>query len=288
MPLDMDDVADVVAMLVKSAVAPMQERLAVAEAKLAQYAAADQTIADLRERVVVAETKASLMRPDTSGEAYIIRLAEVESKLAAERDTEPLARRITALEAKPEPVLDVSDLRDRVTAVEAKAVAPMVAIDPADFAVLRASVQSLSDLPKDLTALRERVAVVEVRQPVPGPAGKDGANGRDGVDGMGFDEIRAIQDEDVRTVHLQGEKNGRVKTLGTIVLPYEQYQGVGEEGRGYVKGDGVTWGGSEWHCNEPTVLKPGDGTKAWTLKVKRGRDGKDGRDAPGALPVVRS
>ena len=57
------------------------------------------------------------------------------------------------------------------------------------------------------------------------------------------------------------------------------------DGKTYERGDGVTWAGSEWHCNEPTTTKPGDGSKAWTLKVKRGRDGKDGRDAMTA-PVL--
>ena len=50
----------------------------------------------------------------------------------------------------------------------------------------------------------------------------------------------------------------------------------------------ATWGGSTFHCNETTTSKPGE-SKAWTLMVKRGRDGKDGRDlspAATALPVV--
>jgi hypothetical protein len=40
----------------------------------------------------------------------------------------------------------------------------------------------------------------------------------------------------------------------------------------------VTWAGSEWHCHTTTTTKPGEGSKAWTLKVKRGRDGKDAKD----------
>jgi hypothetical protein len=48
----------------------------------------------------------------------------------------------------------------------------------------------------------------------------------------------------------------------------------------------VTSGGSCWHCNEPTTTKPGEGSKAWRLMVKRGRDGKDGLNAP-TVPVVK-
>ena len=209
----------------------------------------------------------------------------------------PLLERMAALESRLSPLADVrdrlvvvetkmqqsADLHGRILAVETKSAAPL---DANELAALRAAVDSLRDLPKDLAALRERVAVAEVRQPVPGPPGKDGTNGRDGLDGLGFDEVVAIQDADARTIHLQGEKAGRVKTLGTFVLPYEQYQGVWEDGRGYVKGDLVTWAGSMWHCSDPTVVKPGDG-KAWTLAVKRGRDGRDGKDAPQALPVIR-
>jgi hypothetical protein len=42
-----------------------------------------------------------------------------------------------------------------------------------------------------------------------------------------------------------------------------------------MRGDVVTFGGSMWHCNAATEEKPGDGSAAWTLAAKRGRDGKD-------------
>jgi hypothetical protein len=109
---------------------------------------------------------------------------------------------------------------------------------------------------KELGAVRERVAVVEVRpmpQGAPGPAGKDGADGKDGEPG----------------------KAGLT------------YQFVYQDGKAYDAGDVVTWAGSTWHCNEATETKPGDGSKAWTLMVKRGRDGRDGQNAPGALPIVK-
>lgn len=92
--------------------------------------------------------------------------------------------------------------------------------------------------------LRERVAVVEVREPVqgpPGPAGPPGADGKDGTPGL-------------------------------------RYCGVWVDGKTYDVGDLATWGGSTWHCNgTETRSKPGEGVKDWTLMVKRGRDGKDAR-----------
>ncbi|KGK24355.1 phage portal protein [Pseudomonas plecoglossicida] len=61
-----------------------------------------------------------------------------------------------------------------------------------------------------------------------------------------------------------------------LQLPVMIYRGVFAPGD-YVPGDTVTWGGSLWHCDEPTTDKPGEaGSKGWTLAAKRGRDGKDG------------
>lgn len=154
----------------------------------------------------------------------------------------------------PEAGLD--DLRDRLKALELRAEGP----SPTDMALvdLRERFTTLErrvgddTLAKELGTLRERVAVVEVRPALPGPTGEPGPPGRDGVDGA----------------------------------PGLSFEGVYQEGKHYEPGQMATWAGSAWHCNEATTTKPGDGSKAWTLMVKRGRDGKDGRDAVGALPVV--
>jgi hypothetical protein len=97
----------------------------------------------------------------------------------------------------------------------------------------------------ELVTVRERVAVVETREPLPGPAGPPGAPGADGKDGK------------------QGLR----------------YCGVWVEGKAYDAGDCATWAGSMWHCNEATSSKPGEQTKLWTLMVKAGRDvGRDTRE----------
>jgi hypothetical protein len=135
-------------------------------------------------------------------------------------------------------------------------------------------------LKDDLAAARERLAVVEVRQPIPGPMGPAG---RDGVDGVGFDDLRVEHDGE-RTFTITAARGAVVKSLGTFTLPVPLYREVWIEGRTYEPGDSVTWAGSEWHCRTPTATKPGDGSKAWTLKVKRGRDGKDGKDGASGPP----
>lgn len=132
-----------------------------------------------------------------------------------------------------------------------------------------------------------RLAVLEARAPVPGRDGRDGENGlpglngekgadgRDGIDGLGFDDLEVLHDGE-RAFTLRYVRGDRVKDVGTFRIPCEIYRGVWLE-QSYERGDCVTWAGSEWHCNAATTTKPGEGAQAWTLKVKRGRDGRDGK-----------
>ncbi len=88
---------------------------------------------------------------------------------------------------------------------------------------------------------------------------------------------------------VQSESDARVFVLRTVTafgrgapktfrLPVMVYRGIFVDGKQYDCGDTTTWGGSLWHCDEPTTDKPGEGSKAWRLAAKRGRDGKDGKD----------
>jgi hypothetical protein len=141
--------------------------------------------------------------------------------------------------------LDMDALATDVVLLVKTALAPLqqqIAVQAAQIADLSRRVQD-DALTKELGGLRERVAVIEVRPVQPGPPGDPGPPGLNGADGK----------------------------------PGLTYQGVYVEGKSYDVGELVTWGGSMWHCNEATELKPGEGSKAWTLAVKRGRDGKDGK-----------
>lgn len=120
---------------------------------------------------------------------------------------------------------------------------------------------------KDVGQLRERVATLEARAPLPGPPGQDGR------DGLGFDDLEAVQ-TDERTIEMQLRRGEQTKTVGRLTFPVDLYQGVYVDGKAYEPGDNVTYQGSVWHCNEATREGPPNGGKAWTLKVKRGRDGK--------------
>lgn len=142
--------------------------------------------------------------------------------------------------------MDPEAFADVVAGAIKQAVAPLVA----RLAVLEATTPRLDsavlDLDRRSVDTLTRITTVEARPPVPGPPGPSGPAGRDGTDG----------------------KDG---------TPGLQYCGVYVDGRTYERGDLVTYGGSAWHCNEATTARPGDGAKGWTLMVKRGRDGKDGK-----------
>jgi hypothetical protein len=173
---------------------------------------------------------------------------------------------------------ELEAMADAVIVTMKSALAPLaerLARSEAQLAQLVELQTRLGTIERDVPTLRERVAVLETRAPVPGPPGTDG---KDGADGLGWDDLTVTQ-PDERTVTVQCVRGDRMKEVGTLVFPVEIYRGVWVEGKSYARGDGVTWAGSEWHCHEPTTTKPGDGSKAWTLKVKRGRDGKDAKGA---------
>ena len=112
------------------------------------------------------------------------------------------------------------------------------------------------------------------------PKPKDGEPGPPGRDGT-LEEAVAEHDGE-RTVTLVRKDGSRI---GTITLPIPIDRGVWKPGTWYGKGDGVTWGGSFWIAQEATQAKPGEAgadSRAWRLAVKRGTDGKPGRDGKDA------
>jgi len=133
--------------------------------------------------------------------------------------------------------------------------------------------QALTEARAEVALLRERLAVVEAREPVPGPPGPAGADGASFTAG----DLECVQaPDDPRLVTLQFRH-------GEIVTPAGQlhfrgvplFCGVWQRGGRYEPGDLVTWNGSQWHCNAATSERPGGESPAWTLAVKCGKDGKD-------------
>lgn len=113
-----------------------------------------------------------------------------------------------------------------------------------------------------------------------GRDGKDGADGppgepgKDGKDGYSLADFDANVSEDGRTIEMAFADDTQ-KFVVEMKFPVPIYRGVFKEGEEYEAGDMATWGGSLWHCKEPTTEKPDAGP--WQLAVKKGRDGKDAK-----------
>lgn len=283
-----DALADVVVMTVKAALAPILERVAGVEARLSLQASADKALTELRDRIVTMETKAAL--PPSSDPAVgdiRDRLLTLETKTAAPTTVEALkelSQRVAALEGRAMPSSvssdDLSALRDRVLVLETRTPTKDLwdELSTARLQTLEWTAKKEDAVTKDVAALRERVAVVEVRGLVPGPPGKDGA------DGLGFDDL-SVRHDGERTFTFSMMRGDRTKDLGSFTVPVLIYRGVYLEGKTYEPGDTVTWAGSTWHCHKSTVTKPDEGSGFWKLMVKRGQEGKPGRDGHDVSPV---
>lgn len=105
--------------------------------------------------------------------------------------------------------------------------------------------------------------------------GKDGRDGRDGKDGIAsLDQITAIASKTVDD-RLASEVQKQVAEV-FAAQPILKYRDVYQAGTEYRPGEAVSWGGQVYIATEPTSAKPGD-SKAWSLAVKRGRDGRDAK-----------
>jgi hypothetical protein len=121
------------------------------------------------------------------------------------------------------------------------------------------------------SALRERVAVVEVKPLIQGPSGTDGKDGADGRDGFDLKAFHVALEPDMRTLHFtfgDGEqtKEARVK------VPWLLDRGVYQNAQPYEPGDMVSWDGSGWVAREETAARPGASGPAWRLFFKRWQD----------------
>lgn len=95
---------------------------------------------------------------------------------------------------------------------------------------------------------------------------------KDGVDGLGFDDMEFTSGEDgAFLTFTRGEQRK------TFRIPIPIDRGVFRDGSEYRAGDGVTWGGSFWIAQRDTRAKPDAGNGDWRLAVKKGRDGKDAK-----------
>jgi integrin beta 3 len=131
---------------------------------------------------------------------------------------------------------------------------------------------------RQLAPILERLSALE-RRPAPergerGEAGPTGRDGRDGADGVGFDDLSVAYDGE-RTITLKFVRGQRVAEF-PIVIPFPLHRDIWEPGKGYAKGDCVTWGGSIFMATRDAPQEKPEEGSGWRLIVKRGRDGRDG------------
>lgn len=113
-----------------------------------------------------------------------------------------------------------------------------------------------------------------------GPAGERGEKGdpgERGADGFGFEDMEEELAEDGRTIVRRYRRGEEMKEF-TFHVPAMIDRGTYRDGKAYERGDTVTFGGGLWIAQKETKAKPGDGDD-WRLAVRRGRDGKPGKDA---------
>jgi hypothetical protein len=132
----------------------------------------------------------------------------------------------------------------------------------------------------DMEAVKSLVVSEVAKIPPP----KDGKDGRDGrLDGG---EITLV-DLDPCTKQFQFSDGTPVKGSSLVPVPHLEDAGVWREDVTYRKGDGVSFGGSFFIAQKDNPGKP-ETDDSWRLAVKRGRDGRNGRDVvPGPKPPVK-
>lgn len=259
--------APVVRECVATATAPLLEQIASLEKELAgvKGAASDacQKIVD-QQAQDAAQIKAWM-------DGIEQRVAEVEAR-PQPKDADPaeIARMVSeAVDALPKPedgksvtVEDVQPLIDeRVSVAVSEAVKALPA--PKDgkdgVGVAGALIDRDGGLVLTLTdgTQRDLGAVV----------GKDGEPGKDGLDGLGFDDMdMVVADDGVALVFARGEQKK------AFALPIVFDRGVFKADTAYRKGNGVTWGGQFWIAQKDNPEGKPDASSDWRLAVKKGRD----------------
>lgn len=107
------------------------------------------------------------------------------------------------------------------------------------------------------------------------PKPQDGDPGRDGVDGLGFDDM-TVEHSGAGDVVLRFQRGEQVKEF-PLRIPCFVDRGVWRDDVGdYREGHGVTFGGCYWLAQKDAPEgKPGISAD-WRLAVKKGRDARGG------------
>lgn len=106
--------------------------------------------------------------------------------------------------------------------------------------------------------------------------GKDGENGKPG-ETFTLDDFDIEQTDD-RTLEFKFLRGDTMHTF-ELEFPVPIFREAFKEGREYRKGDMVVWGGSLWAAMKNTSAKPDSADSGWMIAARKGRDGKDMKQA---------
>ncbi|THJ30946.1 hypothetical protein E8K88_16400 [Lampropedia aestuarii] len=251
-----DEFGEAMGQLVLDAVRPLKAEIEELRKQLAEAKQTVATQAFVREQIKALPVPKD-GAPGQDGKA--VSIEEVDKLVEA--------RVKAAIAAMPAPK-DGADGKDGAPGQDGKT----VTLEEIDSLVAEKSARWELDFERRAAATLEK-AIDRMPKPKDGTDGKDG---RDGVDGLGFDDLQAEYDGE-RGITLKFTKDDRVKSIA-LAMPVVIDRGVYKEGADYVTGDGVTWGGSYWIAQQATKAKPDSQNSGFRLAVKKGRDGKDGRN----------
>lgn len=114
------------------------------------------------------------------------------------------------------------------------------------------------------------------------PAPKDGKDGRDAIDVEGFD-----MSLDGRDLTVSLKRGDAVIASKSIRVPGFEDRGVYRDTEQYEKGDGVSFGGSFFIAQKDYPEGKPEQSRDWRLAIKKGRDGKDGRNGIDKTSAVK-
>lgn len=103
------------------------------------------------------------------------------------------------------------------------------------------------------------------------PVPKDGVDGKDGRDGVGFDDVEFEFDGE-RTVTAKFVRGGSVLKSVPWKFPVIIDKGYWKEGVKAEKGDAMTEAGTLYIALRDTAEKPSTGAKDWRIGARKGRD----------------
>lgn len=145
------------------------------------------------------------------------------------------------------------------------------------LAVTDKEVAHLATAVAELGTVRERVAVLETRAPVPGPPGPAGMHG------VGFDDL-VVEQVDETTIAVHAIRGDVVKEIGKVTFPFARVKGDYKPGQEYLPGNLVRHQRAIWLCKKATTIAPGSvthdatgkpagpqGQDFWTLWLADGR-----------------